>query len=95
VRAVLRAASKVLVKCSTHIGFSRLMVFLQQFGRADQDAGDAVTTLRSLLIDKGLLQGTQFTGLAQAFHRDDGLARCRPQGHVARRHRHPIYQYMA
>src|SRR5262245_45552351 len=80
------AAAQVAIERRAHFAFGRPWVLREEPGGADQDAAGAVAALRRLLGEKRILKGMQSTRRSEAFHRNDVLARDRPQRRVARGH---------
>src|SRR5262245_7052352 len=74
------ASADIVIECMRNFRARRLRILVQQGLRRDQDAGEAISALAGLLIEKGLLQRMRAGGIAKAFDRDDLLSCDTPDG---------------
>ena len=89
------AAAKVDGQGVANVWVGRRRVVVEKTGGGDDHAGDAIATLRGLLIEKGVLQRVEFVVAAQPFEGDDLIADRVTDGQGAGRYRFPIHQYFA
>src|SRR6266849_7068645 len=61
------ATAQIIGQYLFDLGFVRVLVPGEEGRRLHDHAVDAVTALRSLLVDKGFLDGMRLVGRAQAF----------------------------
>src|ERR1700680_1338879 len=67
------AAAEIAAQTAANLLRCGLRMFGKKRGTGDDESGRAVTALRSILIDEGLLHGMQVALLRQRFDRSNGF----------------------
>src|SRR5262245_65759400 len=89
------ASADIAIERLRNFHARRLRILVQQGLRRDQDAGEAISALAGLLVEKGLLQRMRASGIAKAFDRDDLFSCDAPDGLGAAFFRNAVDQHDA